>query len=239
MLRGVVDPGRFAGAMALALTLLADPGEAATILSDSYRYETWVELANGSICCSNGTSADRTTTSLVDVSASSSLRSSTGTDSVESDVSLFRRSGASPGGFSVSHTMDLRMHDSEPASPHYTAEGNISYESRVLVDLETPPLQPNQTATFSIFFSVDDADWPDRLDLFESAAYVVNDLTTGSALASFSDSSPGSVSIDFATIEGHLLEIAFTGELVSNLPAGFGNGATGLNNRSFGSASTH
>jgi len=126
------------------------------------------------------------------------------------------------------------MHDSEPASPHYTAEGNISYESRVLVDLETPPLQPNQTATFSIFFSVDDADWPDRLDLFESAAYVVNDLTTGSALASFSDSSPGSVSIDFATIEGHLLEIAFTGELVSNLPAGFGNGATGLNNRSFG-----
>ena len=131
-------------------------------------------------------------------------------------------------GFRVDHSMSLGLRDSEPTSFHTTASAYATFASTVVVDTASI-LLPGDTLELTIRLSFSF----DELFAILAATYQVVDLDTNLTLASFSETSPGSTTLDFSGLVGHRLAISFDGWLWTDQPAGFAGGATGLTNRSY------
>jgi hypothetical protein len=209
------------------------PAGAASFVTGSYSYDYELVLGDGTSC--NASPATRPCTAAGSnsqndaqhLTARASLSNRAGADNVsvafepEHDYAF-----TSFAGFRIHQGMDIDLGDATTAANRTAAAVDGSFHSRMLVDMTTP-LQPDYTTEFRISFSVANDfnvfDLPG--DVVWSGEYRLNDLTTGSTLASLSATSGShSLTLDFATFAGHELELLFDAAFSTSQPSGFSAG---------------
>ena len=210
----------------------AAPVAAASFVTGSYSYDYEFLLGDGTTC--NQSPATRPCSAvgsgggpflpnqlIVAPSHSVSNRIGGGGSGVSFRALQARDPFRSFGGFEIKQ--GFRMSLTEASASQTALAVEASFHGRIVMDMTTA-LLPGQTTQLTIDFDDENTFdlWDVPGDLVASSEFRLNDLTTGSTLASLSlASGGGDLNLDSASLIGHQIELLFDASFLATLPSGY------------------